>query len=85
METRVVKSLCPIGLLGACLAAQTPTTRVAGEEILVAVNTSNRPFEGKVAIESSQDFRPLVPADNAVLSAIKLEAWGWRLYRRPLR
>jgi glycosidase len=59
--------------------------RGAGEEVLVAVNASNRPFEGNVAIESAQDFRLLVQTDGANLPAIKLEAWGWRLYRRPLR
>ena len=73
--------------------------RAEGEEWLVAVNLSNRPFDGHVDV-SAADFSeatPLVPhpvqpgggvpervARRLELPAIGLDAWGFRIFRRAL-
>jgi glycosidase len=52
-----------------------------GEEMLVALNLSNRPFFGSVEISNGAAF---VDVSNgaARLPALSLDAWGWRIFRR---
>jgi glycosidase len=52
-----------------------------GEEMLVALNLSNRPFFGSVEISNGAAF---VDVSNgaAGLPALSLDAWGWRIFRR---
>lgn len=58
--------------------------RDAGEQLLVAINLSNRPFVGTV--EAGGGFAEITPgADStrrAALPALALDAWGWRLFRQ---
>jgi glycosidase len=53
--------------------------RGAGEELLIAVNLSNRPFAGTVS-GAGAGFVPL-GGQAAPLPALQLDAWGWRIYR----
>jgi glycosidase len=53
--------------------------RGAGEELLIAVNLSNRPFAGTVAGVGA-GFVPLGP-QSAPLPELQLDAWEWRIYR----
>lgn len=71
------------------------------EEVLVAINFSNHPFRGFVEAESAANFvdatpdvRPPLPTDApeqsakvrpAALPALALDAWGFRIFRRPVR
>jgi cyclomaltodextrinase len=77
--------------------------RAADEEVLVAVNLSNRPFFGAVEVGSpagfgdvTPDVGPPLPPDapapeqsarkRAVgLPVLALDAWGYRIFRRPLK
>lgn len=60
----------------------------ANEELVIAINVSNRPFSGTV--EASGAFTEVTPgkgADKAaalpgVLPAVSLDAWGFRVFRR---
>ena len=56
----------------------------AGEELLVAINLSNRPFSG--TIEVSGEYVEVTPGAGASrtvgLPAISLDAWGFRVFRR---
>ncbi len=59
------------------------------EELLVAVNTSNRPFSGVIEVANGSLFRDVTPAAAssgplAGLPAISLDSWGLRIYRRAL-
>lgn len=60
--------------------------RGGGEEFLVAINCSNRPFFGTV--EAGGQFDDLTPQmDNrkpadAALPALSLDAWGYRVFRK---
>ena len=60
--------------------------RGAGEEILVAINASNRPFRGQVVLPDATGFAELaLPPEKpgaAQPPALELDAWGWRFYRR---
>jgi glycosidase len=59
--------------------------RGAGEELLVALNLSNRPFEGTVELPASAGFRDVTPAATArdvTLPSLRLEAWGYRVFVR---
>jgi glycosidase len=55
--------------------------RGAGEDLLVAVNLSNRPFVGTVT-GAGAGFVPLGP-QAAPLPELQLDAWAWRIYRAP--
>lgn len=77
--------------------------RTSDEEILVAINFSNRPFFGSVETpgvagyaDVTPDVGPPLPPDvfapeqtslkrTAGLPVIALDAWGYRIYRRPLK
>ena len=54
----------------------------AGEEIVFAVNLSNRPFQGSVSVASHEGFVEMGKDTAAGLPALQLDAWGWRWYRR---
>jgi glycosidase len=54
----------------------------AGEEIVFAVNLSNRPFQGSVSLASHESFVEMGKDTAAGLPALLLDAWGWRWYRR---
>ena len=73
------------------------------EDVVVAVNFSNRPFDGTVEAPAgtafadvTPDTRPPLPTDatdaqraararTAGLPALSLDAWGYRVFRRPAR
>ena len=60
--------------------------RGPGEEFLVAINLSSRPFEGRVTIEQWSGFVDVTPAAEArpvSLPALSLDGWGYRILRRP--
>jgi len=60
--------------------------RGGGEEFLVAINFSNQPFVGVVhaAGNGFADITPGVDTPPAgALPALALDAWGFRIYRRP--
>ncbi|MEO7964913.1 MAG: alpha-amylase family glycosyl hydrolase [Gemmatimonadaceae bacterium] len=58
--------------------------RDASEELLVAINFSNRPFAGTV--EASGNFTEITPGGDAMrsvgLPALSLDAWGYRVFKR---
>lgn len=62
--------------------------RASGEELLVAINLSNRPWTG--VVEAGGGFEPLL-ADpwaegaEAALPSLSLEAWGFRVFARAAR
>jgi glycosidase len=66
--------------------------RGAGEELLVALNLSSSPFEGLLGLEGGGDaaslgFSDVTPAAAplpSTLPRLALEAWGYRVWRRPL-
>jgi glycosidase len=64
--------------------------RGGGEEILVAINLSNRPFFGSVEAADGAGFTEITLAANkgtggaSSLPALRLDAWGGRIYRRAL-
>jgi cyclomaltodextrinase len=61
--------------------------RGGGEEFLVAINASNRPFRGQVTLPGASGFSevalPPVKPGGAVLPSVELDGFGWRFYRRP--
>jgi len=60
--------------------------RGPGEELLVAVNVSSRPFQGVVALEESSGFADVTPGVDpkpVSLPALSLAGWGYRVLRRP--
>jgi glycosidase len=77
--------------------------RSEDEEVLVALNLSNRPFSGEVEIgpqrnfvDATPDVDPPLPPDAPAperaarkrpvnLPALTLDAWGYRIFRRPLK
>lgn len=77
--------------------------RAKDEEVLVAINFSNRPFFGSVEVaggaafaDVTPDVAPPLPPDApapelasrkraVALPAISLDAWGYRIFRRPLK
>lgn len=59
--------------------------RDAGEEIVFAVNLSNRPFEGTMSLASHAGFIELEKGPAAGLPKIQLDAWGWRWYARAAK
>ncbi|MFP5265650.1 MAG: alpha-amylase family glycosyl hydrolase [Blastocatellia bacterium] len=68
--------------------------RAGGEEFLMAINFSNRPFVGWVEVAGGPAFVDVTPRlrDTAeketrpvALPALALDAWGFRIFRRALR
>ena len=77
--------------------------RSTGEDVLVAINLSNRPFSGTIEAGKYAGYRDITPnvgppqAPDAPqtesvrpkppvgLPAIKLDAWGYRIFRRSLK
>jgi cyclomaltodextrinase len=77
--------------------------RTTDEEVLVAINFSNRPFFGSVETtgaagyaDITPDVGPPLPPDAPApelsarkrivgLPVLALDAWGFRIYRRPLK
>jgi glycosidase len=73
------------------------------EEVIVAINFSNRPYFGSVEIANAQAFRdvtpdvgPPLPPDAPAperaarmrtnsLPALRLDAWGYRIFQRKLK
>ena len=52
-----------------------------GEEMIVAINFSNRPFFGSVEVSSPGNYVDVNGA-AAGLPALSLDAWGWRIFRK---
>ncbi len=52
-----------------------------GEEMVVAINFSNRPFFGSVEVSNSGAFVD-VSGGAGGLPALSLDAWGWRVFRK---
>lgn len=70
--------------------------RGGGEDILVAINFSNRPFEGSVEVENGAQFADITPTwkqstekpspqPKSSLPVLKLDSWGIRVYSRSVR
>ncbi|HXG91954.1 MAG TPA: alpha-amylase family glycosyl hydrolase [Blastocatellia bacterium] len=61
------------------------------EEIVVAINFSNRPFKGTVQTTNAAAFTEITPSlkdstdRGSRIAPLSLDAWGWRIFRRPLR
>ncbi len=53
-----------------------------GEEIVVAINFSNRPFSGTVQAPDGGGWTDLVTQADATLPDLTLDAWGYRVVRR---
>jgi glycosidase len=57
----------------------------ATEELVIAVNTSNRPFQGTVTLDRADGFLDVTPAMEAKpvnLPTVTLDGWGYRVYHR---
>ena len=52
-----------------------------GEEMLVAINFSSRPFFGSVEVSNGGAFVD-VQGGASGLPAISLDAWGYRIFRK---
>jgi cyclomaltodextrinase / maltogenic alpha-amylase / neopullulanase len=69
--------------------------RDAGEEFLIAINFSNRPFTGFVEVAGGAAFADMTPDISnpspgarvraAALPALALDSWGFRIFRRATR
>jgi glycosidase len=77
--------------------------RAEAEEVLVAINLSNRPFFGSIEVGGPGDFVDITPDVGAPLPpdapapdrsarkqtvglpSLVLDAWGYRIFRRPLK
>jgi cyclomaltodextrinase len=58
----------------------------AEEELVVAVNTSSRPFQGAVTLDRPDGFAdvtPAAPPRPVGLPALSLDAWGYKVFHRP--
>jgi glycosidase len=61
--------------------------RAPGEEFLVAVNVSNRPYRGRIRLDKAEGFArmplgPAGPGAATALPALELDAWGFAVYRK---
>jgi len=65
--------------------------RSPDEEVLVAINFSNRPFAGSIEVDSSRPFTEVTPdigkpgsapKRQVTLPVVSLDSWGYRIYRR---
>ena len=64
--------------------------RDGSEELLIAVNMSNRPFSGFVEVTNGFSFREVTPDSNSMnhmtaLPVLTLDAWGFRIFRRAVQ
>ncbi|HJZ69795.1 MAG TPA: alpha-amylase family glycosyl hydrolase [Blastocatellia bacterium] len=64
--------------------------RDPNEQLLVAINTTNRPFSGAIEVTNGSSFKDVTPASiskehRAGLPALTLESWGIRIFRRELQ
>ena len=64
--------------------------RDGDEELLVAINMSNRPFAGVVEVANGSSFKDATPDSVSMdhvagLPSLTLDAWGFRIFRRALR
>ncbi len=67
--------------------------RWPGEEVLVAINLSNRPFVGLVEVGNGSDYKDVTPSVTDIpgkplpvgLPALSLDAWGYRIFRREVK
>lgn len=77
--------------------------RANGDEILVAINFSNRPFFGSIEVANGSAFQDITPdigqplppdapaperearARVNSLPAVRLDSWGYRIFRRTLK
>jgi len=64
--------------------------RDRGEELLVTLNMTNRPFVGMVDVQNASSFTDITPDGIAKvrltgLPAITLESWGFRIFKRALQ
>ena len=60
------------------------------EELLVAINLSNRPFAGRVEVTNGASFKDVTPDSVsrdriAGLPALNLDSWGLRIFRRAVK
>jgi glycosidase len=60
------------------------------EELLVAINMSNRPFAGLVEVTSGASFKDITPDSAsrdriAGLPALTLDSWGFRIFMRAMK
>jgi glycosidase len=58
--------------------------RGGGEDVLVAVNLSSQPWTGVPLPQQPGGGTPERAARKAELPALALDAWGFRVFRRPL-
>jgi glycosidase len=61
----------------------------AEEELVIAVNLSNRPFAGSVQVDNGSDFEDVTPEliskdRRTRLPDLALDSWGFRIFRRPV-
>jgi glycosidase len=64
--------------------------RDAKEELLIAINLSNRPFAGFVEVANSSSFQNVTPNSASrehlsALPALTLESWGFKIFARTLQ
>ena len=64
--------------------------RDGNEELLVAINLSNRPFAGLVEVTSGASFKDVTPGSvsrdrTAGLPALTLDSWGLRIFMRAVK
>ena len=52
--------------------------RAGNEEVLVAINFSNRPFFGSVEVANATSI------DGGGLPVLSLDAWGYRIFKRRI-
>ncbi|HSE38621.1 MAG TPA: alpha-amylase family glycosyl hydrolase [Blastocatellia bacterium] len=64
--------------------------RDRNEELLVAINLSNRPFAGLVEVPNGSSFKNVTPDSVSrdrisALPALTLDSWGFRIFARTLQ
>lgn len=64
--------------------------RDAREELVIAVNLSNRPFSGSVDSPNAESFNDVTPDSAAKdrsgnFANLRLDSWGFRVFRRELK
>jgi len=63
----------------------TYTRRGDGEEFLIAINCSNRPFGGRVELAAAAGFAEITHSKSGgSLPTLELGAWEFRIFRRAL-
>jgi len=63
--------------------------RDRNEELLVAINTTNRPFSGTIEVANASSFKDVTPdsisKEHVALRALTLDSWGIRIFRRVVQ